>query len=189
MAILDDSNGIIDPKTVSVRPLGTRWGLIWGLVGVVLSLVFTVTGMMDPTKNTFFSLPNLLTMAAGITIVYFGLVAHRDTELGGYLTMGRSIGFAVYMSLIAGIISAVYLFVYLNYIAPDFLDKIWEAQMDKAEASGQDPERVRQSMEIAKKFMSPPVMAIFAFLGSAFYGLIWGLLVGLFVKKESPRPF
>jgi hypothetical protein len=189
MAILDESNGIIDPKDVSIRPTGLRWGLIWGLVGVVLSLLFTMTGLMDPTKTSFFSIPNLLNWATTIGVMYMALMAHRDGDLGGYITLGRCVSMGAFMGLIAGVITAVYLFVYFGYINPDFMDKVIEAQIDQAEAKGQDPEKVRQAMEISKNFMKPGAMAIFGVIGSVIGGVIWGLLVGLIVKKESPRPF
>jgi Protein of unknown function (DUF4199) len=189
MAILDETNGIIDPKDISVRPSGLRWGLIWGLVGVVLSLLFTVTGLLDPTKNSFFSIPNLLNWASSITIVYMALVAHRNEELGGYITLGRCVGLGAFMGLIAGVITAIYMFVYFGYINPDFMSKIIEAQIDQAEAKGQDPERVRQAMEMTKAFMTPGAMSILGLITSVMGGVIWGLLIGLIVRKDPPRPF
>jgi hypothetical protein len=189
MAVLDDSNGIIDPKDVPMLPSATRWGLIWGLVGVVLSLLFTVTGLMDPTKNSFFSIPNLINWASSVAVVYFALQAHKDSDLGGYITLGRCIGFGLLMGLIAGVITAVYMFVYFGYIDPNIMDRIFEAQIEKAESNGQDPEKVRQGMEIGKKFMTPGVMSFFGLLSGVFGGVIWSLIVGLFVKKDPPRPF
>ncbi len=189
MAILDESNGVIDPKDISMRPLAMRWGLIWGLVGIVLSLIFTVTGLMDPTKNSFLSIPNFINWGASVAVVYMALIAHRDTDLGGYITLGRCVSFVALMGLIAGVLTAIYLFVYFGYIAPDFMEKIFEAQIEKAEANGQDPEKVRQAMEISKKFMTPGAMSIFGLLGSVIGGVFWGLIIGLVVKKEQPRPF
>ena len=189
MAILDETNGIIDPKDVSVRPTGMRWGLIWGLVGVVLSLLFTMTGLLNPAQTSMLSLPSLVSWGATIAIVYMALIAHRDSDLGGYITLGRCVSMGAFMGLIAGVITGVYMLVYFGYINPDFMDKVFEAQMDKAEANGQDPEKMRQAMEMSKSFMKPPMMAVFGLIGSVFSGLLWGTLVGLVVRKDPPRPF
>ena len=189
MAILDDSRGYIDPNSVSVTPTGNKWGLILGIVGVILSLLFTMTGMIDYTGVKSNAIPTTIQYAAMAAIFYMAIKAHRDEDLGGFISLGRCVKLAAYMGLIAGVITAVYTFVYFKFIQPDFMSGIMDAAMNKAEDKGQDPEQVKKGMEMMSWMFNPGAMAIMGFLGTILIAAIIGLIEGLIMKKDPPRPF
>jgi branched-subunit amino acid ABC-type transport system permease component len=190
MAFLDEpEKGFIDQATVSARPTGIRWGLILGLVSAALSLVFTMTNMIDFANPQFFSLPTLVSWAAMIATYYYAFTQHRDNELGGYMTLGRAMLLGFWIALISGIISAIYMYLYTTVINPDFVSQIVDTAVENAEKKGQDGEAVRDAMEKMSFMFSPTYFVISTIIGSLFIGAIFSLIIGLIVRRDSPRPF
>jgi hypothetical protein len=191
MALLDQpEQGYIEPATVSPRPAGMRWGLIMGLVSVALGLLWYVTGMVDFTQQqSMFSLPNIINWTVTIALFYFAFTQHRDNELGGYMTLGRAMSLGFWITLISGIITAIYLYFFLTFVMPDFVSTMIDNAAEQAEKRGQDPEVMRQQMEKMSWMFSPAAFSAFAILGSLLFGVIFSLIVGLVVRRESPRPF
>ena len=189
MALLDDSRGFIDPNSVSVTPTGNKWGLILGIVGVILALLFNLTGMMDYTGTKSNMIPTIIQYGAMAAIFYMAIKAHRDEDLGGFISLGRCVKLGAYMGLVGGVLTAAFTFIYFKFIQPDFMNTIMEGAMTKAEDKGQDPEAVKKGMEMMSWMFNPGAMAVMGFLGSILMGTIIGLLEGLFMKKESPRPY
>ena len=190
MAILDEQQtGLIDSNTVSLRPTGTKWGLILGLVGAVLALIFNLTGMMDYSGTKSNIIPNIISYGAMIAIIYQAIKIHRDEELGGYITLGRCVGLGAWMGMISGVITAVFMFILMKFIQPDFANQIMEGAMNNAEAKGQDPDKVKQGMEMVGWMFSPGFFAIAGFLGSILMCVIFSLILGLIMRKEQSRPF
>jgi hypothetical protein len=191
MALLDQpEQGYIEPATVSPRPTGMRWGFIMGLVSVALSLLWHITGMVDFTQQqSMFSLPNAINWAVTLGLFYYAFTQHRDNELGGYMTLGRAMGLGFWITLVSGIITAIYLYFFLTYMMPDFASTMLDNAAEQAEKRGQDPEVARQQMEKMSWMFSPAFFGVFAILGSLFFGVIFSLIVGLVVRRESPRPF
>jgi uncharacterized membrane protein YeaQ/YmgE (transglycosylase-associated protein family) len=185
MATLDGN--YIDPSNVSARQTGIRWGLILGLISSAVGLIMYFTGLTDYSSSSW------LTFFAGIIpiilCIYYAQVQHRDTELGGYMTLGRGVSVALWVGLIAGLIGMVFSFFLFSFVIKDFAEMIMTKGIENAEAKGQDPEQVRKGMEMMKWMFNPPVMSVFALIGNLFWAVIVGLLVGLVTKKDSPKPY
>jgi hypothetical protein len=184
MAILDESNKYVDPATVSVIPTGNKWGLILGAVSVISSLLLYLLGMIDFTGEKSKAIPNILQWGSTAVIFYLAIKAHRDEELGGLISLGRCIQLGAYMGLVSGVISAIYMFIHLKFIQPDFLNLITEAAENQAEAKGQDPEQVKKGLEMVSWMFTPGAMAVFTVIWSMILSLLIALIEGLFMKKE-----
>jgi len=50
---------------------------------------------------------------------------------------------------------------------------------------GMPQEAIDKGMEFTAKIMKPGIMATFSIFGSMFFGVIYTLLVSIFVKKEG----
>jgi len=187
MATLDGN--YIDPTNVSARQTGIRWGLILGLIGVILSLFFYFTGLQDFSGKKPSWLPWLAITITNCVCIWYAQVQHRDNELGGYLTLGRAITVGLWVCLIAGVISMVYMVFFSTFMVKDLAQTMINGAVENAENSGQDGEKARSRMEMMKWFFSPLGLAVSALIGKLFSGLILGLLVGLVTKRESSKPF
>jgi hypothetical protein len=184
MAILEDSNHAIDPATVSVIPTGNKWGLILGAVGVILALLFFLLGIVDYTGTKSNLMPSLIQWGATAFIFYKAIQAHRDEDLGGFISVGRCVQLGAYMGLISGIITAIYMFAHFKFLQPDFMNLVIEAATNQAEDKGQDPEQVEKAMEMVRWMFTPGAMAIMGLFGSVMTSIFIALIEGLFLKKE-----
>lgn len=176
-----------DPATVSPRPTGMRWGIILGCISAVLAIAEQMTGMVDYTGVKSNLLPNIITWVVVGGCCYMAVKQHRDNDLGGYISIGRSLGVTFWTGLIAGIISAVAAFIMIKFMVPDLKDKMMDAVTTQMENKGQDPEQAKKGMEMMSFMFNPAMIAVIALLGTLIYTLIFGLISGLILKKDSPR--
>jgi Protein of unknown function (DUF4199) len=183
--ILDNQTNF-DPKNVSIMPTGNKWGLILGGVGIALTLVFHLAGMMDYTGTKSNMIPNIINWSSTGLIFYLGIKEFKEQDLQGYLSLGQAMKMGLYIALISGILTAVFVFFFFKYIQPDMMSTIMESAIEKAEEKGQDAEKVKQGFEMMKWMFSPGSMSVFALLGTLFIGTIISLIVGLILKKERP---
>ncbi|MEY4935927.1 MAG: hypothetical protein RIS64_2286 [Bacteroidota bacterium] len=184
MAILDESNHYVNPETVSILPTGNRWGLILGAAGVIMGLLFFLFGIIDYTGTKSNLFPNLIQWGVTAGVFYMAIKAHRDEDLGGLISLGRCVKLGAYMGLIGGVLTAIYMFVHIKYLQPDFANIAIEAAVNSAEAKGQDPDKVRDSLEMMRGLFSPTYMMAIGFFGSMISSLFVALIVGFFMRKE-----
>jgi len=99
--------------------------------------------------------------------------------------LSQSIKIGLGVSAIAGIIGAIYFFVFANYIEPNFADNLMNVQMKEAMASNPNVSeaQMQEGMEMAKGFMMPMFYTM-VILSNLFFGLIISLIAGLVLRKE-----
>ncbi len=185
MATLDGN--YIDPTNISARETGIRWGLILGLVSSIVSLIMYFTGIMESGKSSWLSFFASITPI--LVCIYYAQVQHRDNELGGFMSLGRAVTVALWVGLIAGLIALAFSFFFFSFIMKDFASVVMNRAVENAESSGQDADKVRSGMEMMKWMFNPGVMSLFTLFGTLVYALLGGLIVGLFTKRESSKPF
>lgn len=191
MAILDDpsfdpSFHRPNPEKVSYAQPALRTGAITAGVLAVIGLVFYVSGLSETMIRWKYGnlFNNVLNFGLMFYFIFVGLKAHRKNDLGGYLSVGRGIGFGSLAGLAAGVISAVWTYIFMNWIAPDMSDTIRQVAMQQMADSGLDEDAIENQMKIVEKFMSPGVIAVFVAVFSAIFGFIIGLISGAILKKE-----
>ncbi|MBK9015987.1 MAG: DUF4199 domain-containing protein [Saprospiraceae bacterium] len=183
MTDFNDSGRLADPSTVSVWPTAMRYGGILALALIVLGLVMHLTGLSDPANpNTLSQVVNCLNNIAVIVVVVLAIKAHRDKDLGGFMTLGRGIGVGTATALIIGAITAVWMIIFMNLIDPNLGEAIKDAAMQKAQ-----PGQEEMTEKIAGFFSNPYFMAIFVLLVTVFIGFITALIAGAIMKKD-PAP-
>lgn len=189
MAILDDFTDLPtrpNPSKVSfVNPALRAGGIAAGVLAVV-GLVMYVAGaseaMIKSQSGSW--LNSLMQFGFMFYFIHMGLKNHRKNDLGGYLSIGRGIGFGTLAGLMVGLLSAVWAYIFMTWIAPDMTEMIRQATMQQMADSGLDEDQIEQQMQIAEKFMTPGVMAIFVTIFSVIFGFVIGLISGAILKKE-----
>jgi Protein of unknown function (DUF4199) len=178
-----------DEALVPAMPISLRYGLILGLVSVILTLAMISMDMIDFSGRKSNILSNILSCGSAIAVLYFAINEHKTQELGGFISLGRCVKIGLLIGLIAGIISAVGLFIYFQFIAPDFLAGVMEQIREGLEEEGLSTDQIEQAMGFMKITMSPAVFSFFALIGSVILDVIFALSLGFFMKRESDSPF
>lgn len=160
------------------------YGLILGLLSVAFNLMLYlqdahITASQD-TSTTVIS----VVLSLGITIAAILLFKKAN---GGYLKLGQAVRIAVGLQLIAAVIIIVYNLILATVLDPEYVSKVTEFNIEQAMASNPKltPEIADQQREMSNKFFFAFLVGG-ALIVSAFFGAIYGLLIGLFAKKSEP---
>jgi hypothetical protein len=187
MSTLDYNHDAPDPSTVPLIPSGLRYGLIGGLVLIVYSMVMNLIGMGAGTGNDMINSLSAFVLVGGI--VYYALTKHRDNDLGGYITYGRSIGLGVLTCLVMGVLAGIFAYIYMSFIDPGILEQIAEKARDQYEEMGMDEDQIDAAMSYVETFSSPGMIAVMSVISYGIMGLIASLIVGAIVKKNPPEVY
>lgn len=181
MTVLDSNSNIPDPSTVSPWPVSLKYGGIVALVLIIFGLILHIAGISDPANqgtNQALGCVNYIVMIAGVVLA---IKFHRDKELGGFISLGRGMGVGTLTGLVMGGISAVWMVIFMQFIAPDMQDAIREAAMENAQ-----PGQEEVTEQMVGYFTNPYVLAIITLVGSVVIGFFSGLIGGAIMKKDRP---
>ena len=186
---LDEPMTFIDPSTVSPRPVAMRYGLIWGLIGILVGLLAHIMGWNDPADpNVMMSIIlGLISFGVSVTMIVLAVKTHRDQELGGYMTFGRGFTTGILTTLFNAVITTIWMVVFFSLINPDMFDMIEANMIEQWEEQGLDDEQIETAKGYASMFTGPVFMTIATFFGTLFWGAIISLVVSAVMKKDAPR--
>ncbi|KAF0203608.1 MAG: hypothetical protein FD170_1035 [Bacteroidetes bacterium] len=156
-----------------------KYGLIAGVAMVLLSLLLYV---MDVTMTGWVQYASLVILLAGIVL---GNLAFRDKCSGGFLSYGRSLGSGVLISVFAGLLMAIYSYLFFSFFDPGELVKLTQIAEDKMFEQGLSDEQVDDAMSMTKMFMTPVFISISSLFSMALWGTVFSLLVSIFIKKND----
>ncbi len=160
--------------------------LYGGIVGGAIVLHSIILYTLDASFSTYSQIMGYLLPIILIAIV---LYLFRNEYLGGIMTYSQGLGMGALIMVVAGVISAVYMYIFLNYLDPDFMKVVFQQQEEKMLEKGMDEAMIEQAMEMTSKMRSPVVMTVMSFLGTAIMGVIYSAIVSIFLKKEPKDPF
>ncbi len=190
MTTLDNTSNVPDPSQVPVRPTAMKYGAYAAGISIIIGLIFYVFDVVDyseqgGTGNTIASFVSYAILIGGIIMA---IKHHKENELGGYITMGRSVGMGTLTALVVAIISAVYVIIFFNFVDPGALELIKESAMDQAMEKGTSDEQMEQMEGMMSFFTSPIFMSIVVIFMFTIVGVVTSLITGAVLKKDPP-PF
>lgn len=160
-----------------------NYGLIMGVVLVILSLITYLAGVIKPPF--WLSIVNYAIM---VGIILWGTKKYRDEALGGAITYGNALGFGVLITLFAGVIVAVFTYIQFTIIDSDLVSKFMAIAEEELVKRGMPDDQIEMALEMQKKFMTPLIMTISSLIGMVVMGFIFSLITSIFLKKEK-SPF
>lgn len=156
-------------------------GILLGLSSIFLYVIMYVIGADQ--KNWIYSVLAFLIM---VTFIALGM-NHFKKENGTYMSLGQALKIGLGIALIAGIIGAIYQFVFTNYIDPEYMKNIIAAQNEQM--MQQNPNMTQEQLDMIKKsqdFMASPLVLFgIGIIQSLFFGFIVSLITGLIMKKNN----
>jgi len=168
----------------SQSKVAMTYGAMYGLSAAALYMIFYFAGADVQSKA-----PQFISYILLITFLVLGIKSHRDQDLGGYITYGRSLGTSVLIGVFGGIITGFSTVLMFTVIDPGLVEKIIEkAQEQMIEKGTMSEDQVEMAMKWTRKMMSPMFLFIFSIVGSAFMSFLFGLIISIFTRKEA-TPF
>ena len=169
--------------TVSTRSVGVRYGLIMGVIGIALFVVFIAADVdiQGPARWL-----NVLVLAVIIFLAHKYFKENGD----GFMTIGQATGIGFWMCLVSSAISSVFTYIYVKFIDTGFIQQMMDRTREGMEEKGtMSEEQVDQAMAMTSKFMTPEMMLVFGLVFGILFGVLIALVVGLFTQKKNPEPF
>jgi hypothetical protein len=188
MSTLDNPNETIDPKEVSPWPTGSRHGLLAGLVLIVVGLIIHMTGMVDYTgQNTGGNwISNIATWGVMIAAIVLAVRQHKEQELGGFISFGRSFYVGFIVSLLIALTSAIWGYIFFAFVEPGLIDTMIEMSREQMiEQQGMSESDADKAMGMMGWMMNPAILSLFAAVGSLIAGTIFSLIIGAIMKREA----
>jgi len=174
-----DNNHEMKSGGDSLLTSALKFGLYTSAAYILVSLVFYV---LDVDKTSWLQYLVFLVLIAGIVL---GIIQFRDKHSGGFLSYGKCFSTGVLISLVVGLIMAVYIYLFMTYFDPGQIEEMAELAEQKLVDQGLSDEEIDQTMVIARKFMSPVFSAISSVFSMAFGGAIISLIAAAFLKKND----
>ncbi|PTX21036.1 uncharacterized protein DUF4199 [Pontibacter mucosus] len=163
-------------KQPSVGAVALKWGFIFGLIGVVYTLVLMVADLM---MNPWLSSLTYLILAAGIAVA---MKNYRE-ENNGFMSYGQGLGIGAIVSFLFGLVTGIFSWVYTNFIDTEYMSRMMEKQRVQMLEQGLTDEQIDAAMAFSENFKGP-LTAIF---GSAIVMLIIGFILSLIIAAIMKR--
>ncbi len=164
--------------------IAMKFGAIYGFSSIAVFLLFYLLGTDIQSK-----LPQWISYSLLVLFIVMGIKAYRDESLDGFIGYGKSLGTGVLIAIFGGFITGIFTLIFFQYLAPEMVQKIMdEAQKSMVERGGMSDEQIEMAMSMTAKFMTPFWLFLFSVIGSGFMGLIFSLIISVFMKKEQ-NPF
>ena len=168
----------------TIKKIAINFGIIWWLLSIVLSVIAYVT-------DNHIERPMWLTIAGlaiMVGIIVYGLKAFK-LENEGYLSVSESLKIGLAISLIAAIITAIYNYIFITVIEPDYVIQMLEFSTEQMVI--QNPDMTQEQMDMAtgitEKMMTPTIMTAMGITVPLFLGFITSLICGLILKVNRPE--
>lgn len=162
-----------------MMPSASKHGVF---LGIALILIQTIFYLADIKLDSGLGYLTYLVLIGGL---FLAIKVYRDQFNEGFISYGRSVGYGVLVAVLAGIISSVFTFILYEIIDPNLIDKLLIDTETQMLDSGIAEEQLDMAMEMNRKMITPTFLALMGVLGQAFMGLVFSLVLAVFLKKEG----
>lgn len=180
--ILTNTGPEFQPE-VKPNAIAFRYGLYGGLASILVGLVLYLLGLSDYTKTGGGLLTMLLSYSIIIVTPIFGILTYRRA-LGGWISYKQAFIVGFLTSLVMILISSLWSYVFMTFIAPDIMDTIQQAQVIQMEERGLTEEQIEQAQSMMGTFMKPGFMALTALFGGALIAAVLNLILAAIFQRK-----
>ncbi|GEM_PF-3119042 len=160
------------------------FAFIYAILGIVFMLIKSPLADPKSTSTMIFGFVSLFSFIAVpvLAVWYF-------KNKGEVVTLGKSVKLGVLVGLLGGLLVGIYAFIYFKFINPDIIDQIIEMSNQMLEESGiLSEEQIAKQTETSQSIFAPMQLVGNIFTG-LLYGVIGGLLGGLFFKTPQREEY
>lgn len=185
-------------KDKSLMNNSMQYGLIFGVVLVIYSVVNTLTGMNEKMLAGGMAL-SAVSLFLSLIIYFAGIFisqkSYRVNKLDNVITYGQALSFGILVTVFGSFLVAVYNFIYAQWINPEFGQQIYELSrqvtidmLDRFNVPDSAYDEALAKLE-ENGVQSPSDFAFGAIMNGLVMGTIVSLITSIFVKKKGSDPF
>jgi len=164
----------------SIKNLILTYGFFLGLSTILISVIkYTFGNHLE--KNALESIVGFLVL---IVFIYLPISKYKN-ENQGFLKLSEAFKIGLGVSTIAAILSVVYIYVFANYIEPDFANDILAIEVQNLQKANRPAEEIKKGVEMMSGYMMPMMYGGIIIM-NLLIGFVISLVVGLILKKENP---
>ncbi|MEO5978530.1 MAG: DUF4199 domain-containing protein [Chryseolinea sp.] len=169
------------PQNFTVRAVGIRYGMIYGVIGIVYFLIFTLAEL-DMQSG----IGRWGTSLIALVIVFLAHKFYKDNG-DGYMNYGQGIGIGFWMGLVASVLSSVFTYIYVKFIDESFIQAIRDKAIEDMQAKGQSDDQIEMAMKFVNMFTTPEaILGVGLFFGILILVVI-SLIISIFTQKPRPE--
>ncbi len=167
-----------------------NWGLIVGIISIILSVVLYVFNL-KPINFTNMGILFLLSLIVSVVALVYAVKSYRNNVYGGFINFKDAFVFGLLVMIISSIISSLYSFIFLSFIDPDYLLSVVEGTRQSTEefllGRGMSEEDVAKAMEKAAEepIPTPLKSSLQGILSGSIFGAILSLIIAAIMKKKN----
>lgn len=166
---------------ISPSKIGFQYGIIAGIFLVLYGLILQLTGL---AANQALGYVSFVILAV---IIYMAHNAFKN-QGDGFMRFGQGVKIGFFVSLIGGIISSIFTYIYVSYVDDFIIREAVNKAYQDMEQKGLSDEEINNAMSFMEKFMTPVFFMIIGLFLTIIFGLIISLIVSAITKKDNPQP-
>lgn len=173
----------METTKTSTGKIALSYGIVLGLISVTLAVILYITNnLLD--QNWITSLIGFLIL---IGVIIYALKTFKKAN-GGFMSLSEALKVGVGVAVIGGLIGALYNYIFMTFIEPDFINQIAEVQRTAIleRSPNMTDDQLEQSMVMVKRFSQPWISSAIQLIAGLFFGFIISLIAGLVMKRENP---
>ncbi len=160
-----------------------KWGALSAGIGIVIGLIMFLAGI---SLNPDLAWVRWIGFIAALVILFLG-VREKKMEDPASFTFGKGWSATLMISIVAGLISSVWMFVYAGYIEPEMIDMTLATQKAAMMQNNMSREQMEQAMKYSSMFISPGGVAVTTLIFYIIGGALLGLIISPIVKATGNK--
>jgi hypothetical protein len=155
--------------------LAAKWAVIYAITSIVITYIFQFLDI-DLTTSP-------LRFLSYVALIAFLLLTQKEykDQLGGFLTFGEGFMSGFMYSVIAGVLGAIFAYIYFTFLSPQVWEHVISATKDKmAENKDLSSDQIDAAMNFTAKYgvilgsvgaliVTPIIGAIISLIGAAIF--------------------
>lgn len=171
----------MESANITPGKFATNYGLILGLILILINITMYFTGMQLEGEQWPMYLYYII---FPVTIMY-AIGQYKKSNLN-LLSLSEALKVGLMTAIVSALIFAIYNIIFNYFIDPEFIGKLMEVNRDKMlENPNITEEAANTATEMMEKFSNPFLGSTIWVALSAVFGLVYALIGGLVMKKES----
>lgn len=164
-----------------------KYGLIIG-VGVSFWILLEYALGFHTTKLEIGRYSGYFSAIIPIIAYWFAIREKKNNVYGGSIKISQGLKTSFFVALLAGTILGIFMFSYLSWINPDFIDTSVTNEIEILREQGLSQTELTEAATAMLALLSPPVQGVATFLGSIFQGIVIGFIITLIQRRGRSKP-